>query len=392
MSYDVRIATRDRPTAAQLEGWIAHERGLRATAPAGERGVASVIERRTLLRWEHLATIDVAVRAERGDLDDALAGVVRGPCWLTELHVPYGQVDRALLIVSRLAAALAEANGGAAFDPQTERLVWPAGPTGPIRPTREHRIRHLSLEWFIPNRLAVDDVPSRLVRMLATRWPAALPRRFGTFEPPQERFEGAGREEAFAAYWHAQREIEYGSSLFWTATRPFLGGSIFLPDRRDDYRPAGAGRALLLRMSVDGSRVAADAGSLEEVVDLFNALAGELDAAYGAAFVERDVLLRRGISYGRGSEIYPRMIGPWFVGIPPEPTWLAWYGPDYAPLVRNALPAETVTEFGDRIAVRWGRLPMDLDELADVPALPGDLLLERRDGAQVQAAFVPEMG
>lgn len=67
-----------------------------------------------------------------------------------------------------------------------------------------------------------------------------------------------------------------------------------------------------------------------------------------------------------------------WVGLPAGPTWLAWFGPHYAELVRQTVKARITAESGGALFVRMGEEPMNADELADLfPALPTHLVARR---------------
>lgn len=69
--------------------------------------------------------------------------------------------------------------------------------------------------------------------------------------------------------------------------------------------------------------------------------------------------------------------GPWWFGLPAKATWLAWFGPSYAPLVAPALGDLAQPRDGG-LLVRLGSTPMDADQLQPVaPRLPVDLVVGR---------------
>jgi hypothetical protein len=78
-----------------------------------------------------------------------------------------------------------------------------------------------------------------------------------------------------------------------------------------------------------------------------------------------------------------------WVGLPTSPTWLAWFGRQYAGAVRTAVAAHITTESDAGIFLRLGTEPMNADQLADAfPPLPAQLLTRRRDQA---GAWLPRV-
>jgi hypothetical protein len=105
-------------------------------------------------------------------------------------------------------------------------------------------------------------------------------------------------------------------------------------------------------------------------------VADRTGAFFAAAEVQRGLEWSgQGVSYGGRSEptTYLAGRGRW-AGLPPYPTWWAWYGPEYVPLVAGHLPAEQVESVGDGLLHRRAAEPLDRDDLRRTgPPLPGEL-------------------
>jgi hypothetical protein len=121
---------------------------------------------------------------------------------------------------------------------------------------------------------------------------------------------------------------------------------------------------------------------LERVVDTFKTVASDLGAFYAAAYVERNVRVGRSrtLSYDRDSDNlaarWPK--GPWWLGIPPIPVWISWFGSSYATLVRDSV-GDLGTEASPGLMVRLGAEPLDTDAARRLmPALPQSLLARLR--------------
>jgi hypothetical protein len=277
MSYDLRIATHSRPEVRHVEE-LAHERG--ATVEGDDPLVVQ--------RGKSKFTIEVwgAVGCEVDDLDDELATAVLAPRWLTEISVAYGAPKADVTLARALARGLAEACDGAAFDPQEDTLLWPQGGARRYRPPApEQRIPLLNVRWIL-NSWDAPDLPERWLRIVQRRVPEAAPVRYGR-----------------------------------------------APDDRDRRRD----EAGLLAAGLDAS---ADARALDEapwreaVVDLFTHVADELDAVYAAGWVARNIIASgRGLWYDGQSESFADFTplrGRW-LGVPPVPAWLSWFGELVAP-------------------------------------------------------------
>jgi hypothetical protein len=130
-----------------------------------------------------------------------------------------------------------------------------------------------------------------------------------------------------------------------------------------------------VKAEFDGRALGADDPWREAVVMLFSKVAAQLGAFYGAGYVERNVVVsRRRLWYSGDTEsiFLSRM---WWEGLPPHPTWLAWFGEPYRGMVESAVRESVTEERPEGLFLRLGENPMDSDEVKDVfPKLPDELL------------------
>jgi hypothetical protein len=388
MSYDLAIATRTRPKPDAIEAFA-------RTAGAEIRTVGAFKPGSNVLVTFGLGdgggrTIDVdgPSAVERGDLPDDLAGVVPRAKWLVEAHVPAGSSAEAHALVLDLAIHMAREGDGAVFDPQTDRIAWPSGVTPRPRDSVEERIRAIDLEWFVPTSSLPTDAARQWVERTMRDFPPCTPVRFGPYEPLQGKLDRDG-VEGFRATWAKQATDAIGGSFFWTARDGGFRGSVFFADQRTDFRPARLGSVTRISASIDARPIHRDPERCEALVEFFAVVADELGAAYGAACVTRDVIMRRGReSSDYRSEAAPFPRARWWVGLPALPTWLAWFGAPYRELVGEAVSDWVVRALPGGVLARFGSEPMDVDELQDVfPALPPELLARRRDGSSIDPAI-----
>jgi hypothetical protein len=382
VSYDLLVATPKRPKPDVLGAFV-DARGLAASPRDGSRAGSN-----SLLvvpgRPGQAIDVDGPARVELDDLPDDLAGVVPKAGWLVEIHVPAGSSDGLGAMALDLAIHLARAGDGAVFDPQEDRVAWPAGVTPRPRGAHEDRIRVVQLDWFVPASSTPPDAARRWLHLARGLLPGALPVRFGGYEPFQGRLERDG-DAAFEAAWAEEAAKDFGGMLFWSATSGGYGGSAFFADRTVDRRPARLGRVHHLSAEVDARPLHRDPERCEALVAFFAETAATLGAAFAAGTVMRDAILARGrLSYDVRSEAAPLPRASWWVGLPALQTWLAWYGPVYRDLVQGSLGDAHVRSRPEGLLVRHGAEPMDVDEVRGVAApLPSELLTRRRDGRPV---------
>ena len=225
MSYDVDVATHDRPEP-----------------PEPPEGV----------------TFDGPLAIEAADLADALAAAVLAPRWLVQVSGTKRETAR------RFGRELAKAHDGAAYDRQEDAVFQPRGTPKRVPAGKAEKTNIVQLEWTAPD---WASAPGAMIDALARHAREALPRRYGDYEPPQERF---GDPAAFAAFAQDHR-------TFWFASRPFFGGHANPPDD--------------LQLEVDWRVLKADVRWREAIVDLFAAVAQATGATSGEAYVERNWLV-----------------------------------------------------------------------------------------------------
>jgi hypothetical protein len=180
--------------------------------------------------------------------------------------------------------------------------------------------------------------------------PEALPRRFGTYEPLPMTF-SADEPAAFIDAVGAAN-----GSLFFKASSPCIDGSL-----------AGGTRPLQvvshnLSLHRDALR---DPRWRDALRRLFVGFAVETDAFFAVAEVVRGLQWSaRSVWFGPEAEkqtyLAPR--GAW-AGLLPYPPWWAWFGPEYASLVRRHLPQERVRALRAGVFHWRSEEPQDRDEL-----------------------------
>jgi hypothetical protein len=241
------------------------------------------------------------------------------------------------------------------------------------------RIPLLALEWNLPAHLKHAD-PAPFLALLRETLAEALPLRIGRGGERLPHKVAPGDYSEFLRFWRDVSAIEHGSFFSWKASPPIFGGHIRFPDSRNgsEHPPP---RAVRLFLHVDG-RVPEQQGTwAERAVELLTSVAQLTQAFFGAAYLQRNWVFRSGrLWYDTESEDAPTGQGTDWLGLPPDPTWLTWYGPSYAALVRSALEGFPCETRGASILVRLTAHPVSKDELRGLaPRLPAELLAVRAD-------------
>lgn len=378
MSYDYRITTALAPETAAVRAFLG-ERLPDATIegaidpPSGQIFVS--VPRRS--RQVPVLMLDAPVGLEPEDVEEEVVDFVLAPRWHSTVNVPGDASAADLRLAKALAVFLAKECRGVAFDPQDEVVLWPRKRVKAFSGgASSETIDVVEMEWQMPWARRDRASAETLIGTLRTHCFECLPRRFGLTEPFQGKTEG-GDFGPFLDLWDESAADKAGELLHFASTAPCFGGSVCFSDPRDDMRPQwqGAEKRVRVSLSFDG-RALTDEVWRNAAVGLFIAIARNLNAFHAIAYVERDLIASRNrLAYTGRSENYPLPGGNRWLGIPPAPAWLTWFGPPYAARVRESCDGHVAGEYPEGFLMRHGEEPAPIDALLDrYPVLPVELL------------------
>ncbi len=318
MSYLLEIGTRDEPTPERI------------AAVVGDLGLSVTNDG---LEGEDGCRIEVDGPYAGGVVDSVLAECPEA-AWRMTVALT-GSAEPSLAYGRAFAQRVVDGcGGGAVFDPQFDRVVWPRpSPEPPPEGTPTTRVE---LSWFVaPARWR--EAPGALIRALGRYCPEALPLTYGRYEPPPHEF----RTVDFIRF--AQDE-EKGSGL-WRSARPSLGGGWSAPHAVGLVEPDEEDRVVArLRMAFDGRALDGNPVLREAVAAMFASAAAELGAFFACAQAEPGWLETAAGQLVPTREARLRgndrvLNGLAWQGLPPVPMWLTWFGGPYRELVGDTLPA-----------------------------------------------------
>ncbi|MEO7296813.1 MAG: hypothetical protein ABIZ57_11810 [Candidatus Limnocylindria bacterium] len=380
MSYDLHVYSRRQPRAADLEAFLATEPILTADGRLKRDGYVLLSDTAGV----H-AEVDGPARTEAEDLPDAANGAIRVSGWLVQVSIkPSTDTQWPMAFATHLA----QASEGVVYDPQEDRVAWPAGFQPRDPESGEERISEVELAWFTAIPRGDEAVPRRFLAAVEQAAPEALPRRYGDVEPLPHRFEGPTAKDEFVTRWQ-EVAATYMPMLFWTATRPCFGGTGWMSTTHHADAPKLGRPITKISLSLDGRALARDPQLTERMIGVFLDLGTSLSCVYAAGTVQRDLIVRRGrSSFDRRTESSPLPYASRWMGLPVAPTWLAWFGHPYADLVRPTVAPFIREERHGGLFVRLADEPANRDQLAGLfPALPLDLIARRKNQP---AAWEPE--
>ncbi len=338
---------------------------------------------------------------EPEDVEESVLEVVSAPKWVWQINVSMGSPDNSIDIAKELCCFLAKKGKGAAYDLQEGKIFFPRPSWfSRFRPAKRKvvdvppvRIDLIELEFFLPFSRVKAETAQELLDILREYCPAAVPTRFGLFEPLQYRLQ-PGNDMPFTDLWISELSTGHGGSFNWKAISPSFGGQVFFSDRREEppNPPSRYSRMHSLTLSFDGRALAADQNWVSTLETLFLQLAKRLNAFYAACYVIHNASFERnnvGIVFGE-TDYYSVSVGPCWVGLSTNPTWLTWFGPGYVELVAPHLNecqfVKDSTPSG--IFLKMGPKPMNRKQLSDYPSLPDSLKVQENS---MPAEIIPQV-
>ena len=174
--------------------------------------------------WQVVISHSAVVELE--DIPDTIMQSLPGISYMTEINIePISAPDKIKNETLRLCKTLAKEMKGVVEDPQDGTVKLPSGvkkvsydnPKGKNQPL-------VSLIWYF------DDITfyqsnkiDQFVDLLERYMPDALPRRYGKYEPPQNKYAETGKE-------HLVEFLKNESFPVWYATKPFTYLFISVPN------------------------------------------------------------------------------------------------------------------------------------------------------------------
>jgi hypothetical protein len=217
----------------------------------------------------------------------------------------------------------------------------------------------------------------KLIEILSLSCPEILPTRCGIHEQAMQRI--GPSYESFFDLWGKGLVAEGFFSIIAYTTQPFYSDILisFADLRSAPFQTSTPSETPvhLVEITAESTKLEQDLTLADKAVRIFKEIAVEFDAFFAAAYLQ-PALIDNKIRYVPPGSLDLHSSKSW-LGIPDEPTWLAWYGKPYAPLVESTLTASNITldTSENGIMIRLCDLPVPKNQLlARFPKLPDELL------------------
>jgi hypothetical protein len=248
MRYDALICKKREIVSYDLRVWCVNEVRLRDIVPDphkwtfdGKHGYD--YESRD---WQ----IGISCASVEGeDVPDEISAQLPGIKWQIDFILsPIDAVRSAHSVLNRAARAVAAAGHGLIENPQTNEITLPAGIRRYTKSPRDERLATLDFSWFVNNdSLRRGQTLDRVVDLLKRHLPEAIARRYGEFEPPENKLHEKGETHYREFLRESPRSL---ISVFYT-TRPVTNFHI---DNSAEPGPSRMGyRANRLNISVESA-------------------------------------------------------------------------------------------------------------------------------------------
>ncbi|MBS1994837.1 MAG: hypothetical protein JSS86_00945 [Cyanobacteria bacterium SZAS LIN-2] len=308
----------------------------------------------------------------------SISQVMESPKWHLTIHTMEGCAPHMSALLETMYRAAAEEGNGFAVNSATNATIFqsknmkPAGPQSQVLLAGEKP--QIEIKWCIPG----DADPENFIPAVIALWseiePRCLPTHFGSTQPYRYR----AQAENMDPFFRYIKEHKQGL-VFWRSTLPVVDGyfSRAADDSKWKVLPARYARYHSITLSIHSEALTTEPELLATVETLIQRTAKLLDAFFASAILKRYEPQARGHQAQHILDNYSLTFGPWWVGLSPLPVWLAWYGRQYYPFVKDALVncpgARTID--GQNIFLKLSDQPLNLDELKQVfPTLPQELI------------------
>lgn len=170
--------------------------------------------------------VNSSITVDDDEIPDEISAALPGVSYQTELLLePTDAPEVARKLLLRVAKGLAAGSQGVAFDRQEQSILLPSGTKNFTPPKVDEIASTLMLSWwFGPEMLQETRDFINMLEIIERYIPEALPRRYGTYEPPEHKFEGSLVDLANFLGATARK-----SMVVWYPTKPVTNVSISLP-------------------------------------------------------------------------------------------------------------------------------------------------------------------
>lgn len=164
------------------------------------------------------------IQVEGEDIPIQVSREFPGLQYLIECNlVPYTDNKKAISELMKLGKAIAQNGYGVIENPQTDEIILPSGLKRVQTIEKTERFSIVELSWWFNNgNLLEPDNLKRLLIEIERTIPEVLPRRYGLYEPPKEKFLDLEKFEEFLIQ-------NANDSIVWYPSKPIVFVNLRIP-------------------------------------------------------------------------------------------------------------------------------------------------------------------
>lgn len=296
MSYDLRIYTINKPDFSGIKNM-----------PNIEMNEDAII----LPSKNHQIVISKDTPIENEDIPQQISKELPGLSYLIECNLePWTDNENRIKELLKVAKIIAKESIGVIENPQTDEIILPSGVKRVLEFEKIERFSIIKMSWWFNDDSLLNSNKLKLLLEAIEKYiPEALPRRYGEYEPPTEKFTDIATFHDYIL-GHAKKQI------VWYPSKPVdnvhLGFPDFIgPDRRG-YRFGQ------FSVSID-SAVLTMPGWKTTIVRFFKSVSRILDPFYGDIYILKNYIRARTTSYIDGKTERHPICSWWWNGVPRKP-------------------------------------------------------------------------
>ena len=150
----------------------------------------------TLERKNWQIVVSSSDRVEPDDIPEDVGKMLPGIEWLTNINLEGKATEEALHLAQSSATDIARFSHGLVLDQQDGSIRLPSGVKRFLSPQRKETFDVVSMSWWLlDSPIGTREGREQFVTLLERMLPEALPKRYGTYEPPQHVYAKAGKDE-----------------------------------------------------------------------------------------------------------------------------------------------------------------------------------------------------
>jgi hypothetical protein len=171
-------------------------------------------------------------RVELEDIPEEISALLPGIEWLTNLNLEGIAPSEAQRLIRTAANQIARFSYGAVLDQQTGSIQLPSGVKRFVSPRSKESFDVVSMSWwFLDSPIEGRDGREQFVNLLERMLPECLPRRYGSYEPPQNVYAETGKKH----FLDFLNENSHRTTV-WYPRRPVVSVSLHLPSPRGAHK------------------------------------------------------------------------------------------------------------------------------------------------------------